>query len=213
MSSPPTSPARRGRLPAHERARREQEVLEVAMQVIVRDGYAAATMQAIADEAHASKETLYSWFGDREALVGRLIRANADASAEAVTAALARTPTDADDARQTLEGYARGLLTLLTGEASVALNRAAMSSPALAAELLAGGRHRIGPVVAAYLDDLHAAGLSPHPDGERAFSLLYGLVVRDTQIRVLLGEEPPSARAVSARARDAVRRFLAADPA
>ncbi len=183
------------------------------MAVIVRDGYAAATMQEIADEAHASKETLYSWFGDREALVGRLIRANADASAEAVTAALGRPAADADDARHTLEGYASGLLTLLTGEVSVALNRAAMGSPALAAELLAGGRHRVGPVVAAYLSDLHAAGLSPHPDGQRAFSLLYGLVVRDTQIRVLLGEGPPGGPAIAARARDAVRRFLDADPA
>ncbi len=208
-----TAPARRGRLPAHERARREQEVLDVAVRVIVRDGYAAATMQAIADEAHASKETLYSWFGDREALVGRLIRANADTSAAAVTAALSRPAATADDARRTLEGYARGLLTLLTGEVSVALNRAAMGSPTLAAELLAGGRHRVGPVVAAYLTDLHAAGLSPHPDGERAFSLLYGLVVRDTQIRVLLGEEPPGTRAIAARARDAVRRFLEAQPA
>lgn len=211
MSSKVDSPPRRGRLPAHERARREQEVLEAAMRVIVRDGYPAATMQAIATEAHASKETLYSWFGDREALVGRLIRANADVSTEAVTAALGRPAVDADDARRTLEGYARGLLTLLTGEVSIALNRTAMGSPALAAELLAGGRHRVGPVVAGYLSDLHAAGLSPHPDGEHAFSLLYGLVVRDSQIRVLLGEEPPDARAITARARDAVRRFLDAD--
>lgn len=187
-------------------------MLAAAMGVIVREGYAAATMQAIANEARASKETLYSWFGDREALVGRLIRVNADASAAQVAAAMARPATDANEARATLEGYARALLTLLTGEVSVALNRAAMSAPALASELLDGGRHRVGPVVAAYLADLHTAGLSPHPDGDRAFSLLYGLVVQDAQIRVLLGEDPPTASAVAGRARTAVGQFLTASP-
>lgn len=37
-------------------------------------------------------------------------------------------------------------------------------------------------------------------DADQAFELLYGLVVRDTQIRVLLGEVPPSPRQVRARA-------------
>lgn len=183
-------------------------MLDAAMRVIVRDGYVAATMQAVADEARASKETLYAWFGDREALVSAVIRGNADASVARVAGALARPAADAEEARRTLEGFARGLLTLLTGEASVALNRAAMGSPALATELLASGRHRIGPLVAAYLSDLYDAGLSPHPDGERAFSLLYGLIVQDTQIRVLLGEQPPSSHAVAARARAAVAAFL-----
>lgn len=179
------------------------------MRVIVRDGYAAATMQAIAEEARASKETLYSWFGDRESLVARLIRANADASALQVAAALRTPASDEQHARQTLEGYARSLLTLLTGEVSVALNRAAMGSPVLAEELLSSGRHRVGPVVSMYLRALHASDLSPHGDGEEAFSLLYGLVVQDTQIRVLLGEEPPSSREIAARARKAVAFFLA----
>ena len=205
-------PARRGRLPAHERARRQAEVLEAAMRVIVEQGYAAATMQAIADEARASKETLYAWFGDREELVAALIRANADASAAQLTRSLGQPASDLPAARATLEGYARGLLTLLTGDISIALNRAAMSSPALASELLDSGRHRVGPIAVAYLADLYAAGVSPHPDAEAAFSFLYGLVVQDTQIRVLLGEQAPSARAIGDRARWAVHTFLGAEP-
>jgi AcrR family transcriptional regulator len=177
--------------------------------VIVERGYAEATMQAIADEARASKETLYSWFGDREALVAALIRANADASAAAVTESLQTPAADAAQARATLVAYGRGLLTLLTGPVSIALNRAAMGSPALAAELLASGRHRVGPVVVGYLEQLRAAGLLAHSDGEQAFSLLYGLLIQDTQIRVLLGEDAPSAEEIEERAHRAVDRFLA----
>ncbi len=187
-------------------------MLAATIRVIVAQGYAAATMQAIADEAHASKETLYAWFGDREALVAALIRANADDSAAALTESLSRPATDTAQARATLEAYARSLLRLLTGEVSIALNRAAMSSPALAAELLSSGRHRVGPIAAAYLAELYAAGLSPHPKPDRAFSFLYGLVVQDTQIRVLLGEPAPTARAIAARARWAIATFLAAEP-
>lgn len=182
------------------------------MRVIVGQGYAAATMQAIADEAHASKETLYAWFGDREELVAALIRSNADASAAQLTQSLWQPVADHATARATLEGYARGLLTLLTGDISVALNRAAMSSPTLAAELLESGRHRVGPIAVEYLSDLHGAGLSPHPNAEAAFSFLYGLVVQDTQIRVLLGEQAPSARSIGDRARWAVHTFLHAEP-
>ena len=149
------APTRRGRLPVQERARREREVLDAAMRVIVDQGPAAATMQAIAEEAHASKETLYSWFGDRDALIAALIRANADASAVELTRSLEPAGDRPCGARATLEGYAGALLTLLTGEVSVALNRAAMTSPALAAELLHSGRHRVGPIAVAYLAELH----------------------------------------------------------
>lgn len=45
-------------------------------------------------------------------------------------------------------------------------------------------------------------------DAASAFEVLYGLVVRDTQIRVLLGEPPPSRTAIVERARTAVNDFL-----
>jgi AefR-like transcriptional repressor, C-terminal domain len=58
--------------------------------------------------------------------------------------------------------------------------------------LLAQGRHRTGPIVEAYLARLAEAGVLGIDDPAEAFQLLYGLVVRDLQIRVLLGEPPPA---------------------
>ena len=150
------------------------------------------------------EETLYSWFGNKEGLFTTLIVENADASAERVHAAL-----DADaDPYDTLASYAKGLLSLLTSERSIALNQASMTSPELAATLLQSGRHRVGPLVESYLATLAEAGYLKITDPADAFTLLYGLVVRDTQIRVLLGEKPPSSTERTKRARVAVDQFL-----
>lgn len=179
------------------------------MRVILAKGYAATTMQAIAAEAHASKETLYSWFGDREALVAALIRANADRTAQAIAEVL-ELPTPADaSAEQVLERFGRELLTFLTGPVSVALNRAAMSSPALAEELVSSGRERVGGLAASYFTDLIRSGVVTAADGTAAFSLFYGLLVQDLQVGVLLGGVAPDPEFIRARTSWAVSTFLA----
>ena len=119
-----------------ERAERRQAILEAAFAELHDNGYEKVTMLGVAKRAGASKETLYSWFGNREGLFAALITENADASAERVRAALAGD----GEPRQTLIGYAIGLLTLLTDDRSIALNRAAMISPELAEILLAQSR-------------------------------------------------------------------------
>ena len=83
-----------------------------------------------------------------------------------------------------------------------------MASPTLAEVLLRSGRHRIGPLVERYLAGLDATGRLRVPDPPAAFGVLYGLVVEDTQIRVLLGEPPPGTAAIAARAKAAVDRFV-----
>lgn len=195
---------RRGRLPTLEREHRQEEVLDAALATLLTSGYAGLTMHRVAADAGASKETLYAWFGSRDGLLAAMIERNADVSAESVARAL----TDEAEPARTLTAYAVGLLRLLTGPASVALNRAAMTSPDLGALLLASGRHRIGPLVERYLAQQHARGRLSAPDPSAAFRLLYGLVVQDTQIRVLLGEPAPSAASLTHQAEQAVERFL-----
>ena len=193
---------RRGRLPAEERAARESAVLDAALDELIEQGADGLSMLGVARRAGASKETLYSWFGSRDGLLTSLIRRNADGAAAGVRAALAAD----DDPVATLTGFAAGLLRLLSAPPSIALNRAAMSSPDLATILLESGRHRVGPIVEEYLAALDRAGVIAAPDAGAAFELLYGLVVQDVQIRVLLGEPPPDD--IDERAARAVARFF-----
>jgi hypothetical protein len=52
------------------------------------------------------------------------------------------------------------------------------------------------------------AGVLEPADPEAAFRTLYGLVVRDTQIRVLLGEPAPDPAAIANEAEQGVDHFL-----
>jgi AcrR family transcriptional regulator len=215
-----TGAGRRGRPPAGSSAAHREVVLDAVFELLVERGYQGTTMAAVAERAGSSKETLYAWFGSKQGLFTALIRRQAEATNRAVAAALDGGGQGLDPAA-TLTAFATNLLRLLLGERSVALNRAAIAelggsaggqgpgAGALAATLLAQGRHRTGPLVEAYLARLAAAGQLRIDDPAEAFQLLYGLVVRDLQIRVLLGEPPPGPAALADQARVAVDRFLA----
>jgi AcrR family transcriptional regulator len=200
---------RRGRPPAGRSTAHREVILDAVFALLAERGYQGTTMAAVAARAGSSKETLYAWFGSKQGLFTALIRRQAEAANQAVAAAL-----DGDrghDPAATLTAFATNLLRLLLGERSVALNRAALAEPdgELAAVLLAQGRHRTGPIVEAYLARLAAEGHLGIDDPADAFQLLYGLVIKDLQIRVLLGEPPPAPDALAEQARVAVERFLA----
>lgn len=201
--TPNARPSRRGRLPSDEREERRAAVVEAAFLELLEQGADGVTMLKIARRAGASKETLYSWFGNRDGLLSAMIVANADATAERVASALV-----GEDPRDTLAAFGAGLLRLLTNPRSLALNRAAMTNPALASELLASGRHRVGPIVESYLAAASASGTLAVHDPPTAFETFYGLVIRDTQIRVLLGEPEPSETAIRHRAEVGTDQFL-----
>ncbi len=199
--------SRRGRPRAGERAGREDAILDAALSELAAAGWDRFTMAGAARRAGASTETLYAWFGNRDGLIRRMIQRNADVSAAAIHIELG-AGTGTRGVRGTLVAYARGLLDLLTGPVSLMLNRAAIGSPELAEVLRAEGRLRIGPLVARYLADRHAAGDLHCTEPEKCFTVLYGLVVRDLQIGLLLGADPPGGDALQARAEEAVELFL-----
>jgi AcrR family transcriptional regulator len=161
------------------------------------------TMQQVAQRAGSSKESLYKWFGSKQGLVAEIIAEQSSRTNAAVKVALEK---DADP-RNTLLLIGTNLLELLVSPVSLALNRAAVSAPDLAADLLRLGRHTTGPLIETYLAKLHRdAVLDVEHPGE-AFRLFYGLVVQDTQIRALLGETPPSPTARKRQAQAAVDHF------
>lgn len=184
-------------------------MIEAAFSELLEQGADGVTMLSIARRAGASKETLYSWFGNRDGLFSAMIVSNADATASRVAAALHTEDGGDDDPRATLTAFGAGLLRLLTDPRSLALNRAAMTNPSLASELLASGRHRVGPIVERYLAAAAASGALTVSDAPSAFETFYGLVIRDTQIRVLLGEPAPTGSAIDRRAAAGTDQFVA----
>jgi AcrR family transcriptional regulator len=71
------------------RARRERQILEVAIQVIGRRGFAHASMTEIAARSGISKPLVYGYFGSKDGLALACVRRAGEVLVPAVTAAQA----------------------------------------------------------------------------------------------------------------------------
>ena len=169
---------------------RQQAVLTAALALLV-EGGDRLTMTAVARRASCSKETLYKWFGDRDGLLTATVQWQA---AKVRVPQVDRHHLDAAALRASISQFARDLLATISGEVSVTLNRLAIGHAGaekrgLGAIVLENGplaiRQRLKPV----LEAGRAARLLRFEAAEEAYRVFFGLVVRDIQIRLLLGEE------------------------
>jgi AcrR family transcriptional regulator len=190
---------------------RQREVLDCALALMAEEGD-AFSMASLARRASCSKETLYKWFGDRDGLLTATVRLQA----ERVRAGnWDRARLDAAALEKSLEAFAANWLTVISSRTSIALNRVAISHAVsgrsrLGEIVLANGRFAIGERLKPVLEAGRAAGLIEFDDAETAFRTFFGLVGRDVQIRLLLGDPLEMPKATIARdAARATRQFLA----
>ena len=168
---------------------RQQAVLDAVLGLMVEDRD-QLTMDAVARRASCSKETLYKWFGDRDGLLTATVRWQASRVHAGHDTAQA---LDGATLRERLQDFAVTWLEVITGPTSVALNRIAIAHAGshksnLGGIVLANGRFAIGERVKPVLEAGRAVGLLAFADSEAAFRTFFGLVGRDIQIRLLLGE-------------------------
>jgi AcrR family transcriptional regulator len=86
-SGPGTTPAGSARAARHERFNRDQNVVDAAIAVMSERGYAATSVQEIADRVGVLKGSLYHYFSSKEELLYRVLtesHAQADRIAEEV---------------------------------------------------------------------------------------------------------------------------------
>lgn len=188
---------------------RQGEVLDAALALLVSGGD-NLTMTAVARKASCSKETLYKWFGDRDGLLTATVQWQA---AKVRVPVLDRAHLDRTSLAQSLEQFARDLLAVLVGETSVALNRVAVghagSKTGLGAIVLENGRLAMGSRLKPVLEAGRDVALLKFADSEEAFRTFFGLVVRDVQIRLLLGDGlVVSPKQIDADAKQATRQFF-----
>ncbi|TCR61707.1 TetR/AcrR family transcriptional regulator C-terminal domain-containing protein [Bosea sp. BK604] len=168
---------------------RQQAVLDAVLALMVEEGD-QLTMSAVARRASCSKETLYKWFGDRDGL----LTATVQWQASRVRADnYDRQTLDAVALRKSLKDFAENWLSVITSQTSIALNRVAIGHAAsgksnLGGIVLANGRFAIGERLKPVLEAGRDTGLLSFDDAETAFRTFFGLIGRDVQIRLLLGD-------------------------
>lgn len=187
---------------------RQNEVLEQALRLLVEGGDKALTTSGLARSANCSKESLYKWFGDRDGLLAAMI---AHQASKVRTFERGREKLTPENLREHLEIFAKDLLEVLSGDISLALNRLAVGQSGrdgskLGKLLLEHGRRQIDRRAMALIDAGKRAGLLRFDDGDAAYHTLYGLIVSDLHVRMLLGE--PGLKDNSRQAQRAVDAFL-----
>lgn len=168
---------------------RQKAVLDAALRLLVEEGD-QLTMTAVARRASCSKETLYKWFGDRDGLLTATVQWQASKvrvvpvdgkglTLASLTVSLAR--------------FASDWLKVISSDTSIALNRVAIGRAGsgnddLGAIVLENGRFALARRLKPVLEAGRQAGLLEFSDAETAFRTFFGLVARDVQIRLLLGD-------------------------
>lgn len=190
---------------------RQQQVLTAALDLLVEQGD-RLTMTSVARRASCSKETLYKWFGDRDGLLTATVQFQA---AKVRMPQVDRWRLDAASLRASLEQFGRDLLSTIVGEVSVTLNRLAIGHAGaekhgLGAIVLENGPLAIRRRLKSVLEAGREARLLRFDSSEDAYRTFFGLVVRDIQIRLLLGETITFGESEIARdAATATEQFLA----
>ena len=168
---------------------RQQAVLDAVLALMVEQG-GEFSMADIARRASCSKETLYKWFGDRDGVLTATVQWQAS---KVRAGNFDAQRLDAAALRESLERFAANWLSVISSPTSIALNRVAVAQAAsktsgLGSIVLANGRFAIGERLKPLLEAGRATGLLAFEDTEAAFRTFFGLVGRDVQIRLLLGD-------------------------
>lgn len=186
---------------------RQQAVLDAALRLLVEEGD-NLTMTAVARRASCSKETLYKWFGDRDGLLTATVQWQAS---KVRVAPVDRKGLDFASLTASLERFASDWLRVISSDTSVALNRVAVGHAGdLGAIVLQNGRFALARRLKPVLEAGREAGLLDFDDAETAFRTFFGLVARDVQMRLLLGDRLQLTEAtIGGDAARATHQFLA----
>ncbi|MFD2233702.1 TetR/AcrR family transcriptional regulator [Phaeospirillum tilakii] len=195
-------------------AAKRDAILDAACAVFLEQGYAAASMDAVAARAGVSKATIYAHFTDKDDLFGAVIRARCERNRTFAPVGPAL------DARATLTMVGRRLLELLLQPDTLAVYRLvtaeAPRQPELARAFYESGPGTGKAEIARMLVDLGRRGLLAVEDPWRMADLFTGMLRADLFMRTLLGLPQPEGSSIDqavAAAVDTMLRAFAPSPA
>jgi TetR/AcrR family transcriptional regulator, mexJK operon transcriptional repressor len=194
-------PQREGR--DRRSAAKHAAILDAATEVFLREGYARASVDAIAEAAGVGKQTVYGHFGDKQQLFLAVVE-HAHATSPFDPADLI---TDTGDPQADLTGAAKWIVRGVTTPEIAALHRLTIAELTHHPELQRSWRddkrgRSVTDAIAAYLTACDRRGTLTVPDPATAARQFVLLASTEAQVRSLRGIEPLSGRAVNDIARD-----------
>lgn len=188
---------------------RRQRIEDAAYAVLKESGYKSASLLVIAQRAAVSNETLYKWYGNKQALFRSLVEANA----REAKLLLERTLHEGSDPLDALAALGPVLLSLVTSDKAIVLNRAAAGdfgdTKTLGPAIAQFGRDTIAPLVCDVLQMASLSGRIICDSPADAADIYLRLLIGDLQIRRVIGVlDELSPAEIERRAGDAMTLFL-----
>ncbi|MEX5635807.1 TetR/AcrR family transcriptional regulator [Parafrankia sp. FMc2] len=182
------SPSTRGRID------KRQAILEAAFVIFAREGYAQASVDAIAAEAGVAKPTIYNHLGGKENLFLHAMTATAERTTARSLAVVSRLAVDAADLHTAFADVGEALLSCYCSEESWALRRLLHAEivrfPGLFDAIGASGPNQVGEAFADRLARLALAGRLRLTDPVEAAEQFLALITGPVASRSALGTRP-----------------------
>ncbi|MGB7184236.1 MAG: TetR/AcrR family transcriptional regulator [Burkholderiaceae bacterium] len=174
-----------------KQAARREAIIAATYELLAESGYRATSMLAIARRAAASNETLYRWYGNKQGLISEMVAQNALDVRTVLNLAIQKGANPLD----TLDKVGPLLLSLVTSEKAVLLNRAAAAEAAqdssLGEAIASHGRNAVVPLLVQLFESAKQQG-QLHFEQSRDIAEDYvTLLIGDWQIRRAIGSMPP----------------------
>ena len=184
-----TERAGRGRLD------KRRAIVAAALRVFARDGYAHASIDAIAAEAGVAKPTIYNHLGGKENLFRYVLAETASLANAKTMAALNAFPTDPADLESELLTVAQRLVDCYCDEQSAAVRRLLYAEvarfPDLFEAVRASGPNQFIEALAGRLARLANAGHLDIADPIRAANQFISLICDELPMRTAMGGQLP----------------------
>ena len=191
-----------------DRDARRKAILEIARDAFMKEGYAAASMSAIAARLGGSKGTLYNYFPSKEELFAAVVSDQCEAEF------LAMVSFQPDDSlEESLVRFGRRFMRFALSDTAVGFHRLisaeASRFPELGQLFYAAGPERTLERIGGFLKQRMDGGVLRPGDPEQGASFLLGLLKSNLHHRRVWNVLPPlDDAALDAHVDEAVRVFL-----
>ncbi len=188
---------------------KQQAILDAAREEFFDVGYAAASIERIAQAAEVSKVTIYNHYQGKENLFSAVVASQCEMMRFAVDRALGGS----DDFRDELIAFGQSMLGFLSSEEILRFDRRLAGEieryPEMGELFLEAGPHRLRAMLSAAMAEAMERGHIARADPYVAASHLFGIIRGFTEVEWRFGNLE-NTRLDEARVADAVDRFLRA---
>ncbi|WP_404418912.1 TetR/AcrR family transcriptional regulator [Marinospirillum sp.] len=171
---------------------KREQIIQAASDAFLQKGYQNASMETIAAEAGVAKQTLYNYFGNKDALFEAVVNLLCNCENEQ----LRSTDISSDRVEAVFQAYAQGLISDLLSTEDTALFRMmvaeALHFPNLGRMFFQAGMEKDRKLLVEFLTRQHEAGNLVIDDANQAALFIQGALNAYFRPKFIMTGESPS---------------------